>query len=219
MENKRIIFEGFDRSGKSHFSEKLFNAKYLKTKTILLSEPYSNKNSFHINSRDIINKYIKHTEGISEELRNILYILDRTVLYQAIENLSKCSESIVYISDRSFISNVAIQSANGVDDIENLLQTNIDLIKEYNIPTNIIFYMNRDNEMNSLKETNDDTLTDMLIEYKYKIKANYEWLLRDKNLLNYPTFKDTKIFIIDNNKDEQTILDELINLTRENIYN
>ena len=197
--NKRLIFEGEDKSGKTTLSYLLYEymiKKYKGRPIYYSSEPINDKNSIQDSSRKIIRDMIKYNKNISEETRNCLFFLDREILYNT---MNKFKFPYIFISDRSFLSNLCIQNAFEVNTFENLFHQNIDLIKRYNIPTNVIFYIKRDKSLYDLENSNDDVLKKNLLHHRKKINEMYEKLLGKKELLNHDIFINTKIFTINNN--------------------
>lgn len=213
---KRIIFEGLDESGKSIFSKMLYDLlkKEHSDFCYLISEPHSSipiKEYIKINTREAIRDHIKFNPNLSNEFKDILYVLDREILYQYLKDSNSDLHEKLFISDRSFISNIAYQSTFTSQSMDDIISTNIKLIQKYQIPTDVIFYIERDNEFKNIKLKEEDVLTKDILHNFKQIKNTYNHLLKEKRLLDYDIFKDTKIYHIKNNHS----LDSTLSMIKE----
>lgn len=234
-----------DDSGKSLFAKMLYD-KLVDENIItqLVSEPYSIKQSkapeifqkeFESisNIRELIVNLIKNTRGIRNETKDILFRLDRTILYKYMSMIEKShsvsnieEESILFISDRSFISNIVYQSTFTKDTVYELMKINIEMIQQFNISTNIVFYMRRDNDNRLEQETN--TMSENIKTNYYQLNKKYERLLGDEYIKVFSSgkcegddiqpFNNSKIYTINNNnRDKEEILNEIYRIVKKEI--
>jgi thymidylate kinase len=183
---------------------KILKDTYPNIIVLYIAEPTNDKDMLKSKSRTLIKNKIKYDDSISEDTRNELFLIEREILYSKIKELYSNNFDYVIISDRSFISNVCIQSAIGIDTFDNLLNKNIQLLKDYNIPTEIVFYMNRKKSILDLERSNDDVLKDSLLNHRVKIKSNYDSLIQMINKSEIDELKNTQVFEISVN-DQSTI--------------
>jgi len=208
MEDKRgkgmfIVFEGIDGCGKSTQIKKFANYLFNKDKynhIILTRNPYKDTDARRILRED--SDPLTKSEKLAE-----LFIADRKNQVEkiVIPNLDK---GHIVISDRFKLSTITYQSAQGLN-IYDLINKH----KEMPIP-DITFVIDTSTDEASKRMKNEEGRNE------HKFEANKEFLENTrKNYHKVKEILDDKIFLINGNRSEEEIFEEIVKIFEEELVN